>query len=176
MDIISSCILVLLLCTYKCVHLNLPAPEENEAGWHRVHSIPYWPESLLLKKSLRQLMYMTVFLIAPEIGVALAFSQYLGARESLRNAVDICGTDLGLTLSHSFFANMNGFTAVCVPESPEQAEAGKSLRKTRYRSPEMGPSPVELHEYGKFLSVSPLRPGTIKMHVVLYRYLYSENL
>lgn len=104
-EIIWSCVTVLLVCTYKCVHLNLPSQEENEAGWHRIVGVPVWPEWPLLRKNLRQLKWMAFILVAPEYGVAIAFHQYQIAK------VEAERTHRGqkMSLAHGFFAQMGGF-------------------------------------------------------------------
>ncbi|KAL2808965.1 hypothetical protein BJX63DRAFT_407174 [Aspergillus granulosus] len=33
-DILWSCGAVFLVCTWKCMHFNLPSLEESEAQWH----------------------------------------------------------------------------------------------------------------------------------------------
>jgi hypothetical protein len=35
LDIILSCLSIFLVCSWKCVHLNLPTYEESQAGWRQ---------------------------------------------------------------------------------------------------------------------------------------------
>ena len=106
-SIIWSCVTVLLVCTYKCVHLNLPSLEENEAGWHRVLGVPLWPEWPMLRKNLRQVKWMAVILIVPELGVSLAYKEYKMARSDAKRSF----RGQKMTLAHGFFALMGGFVA-----------------------------------------------------------------
>jgi len=115
-NIVWSCVSVLLVCTYKCVHLNISSFEENRAGWHKRYGIPYWPEWPLLRKQLRKLKWMTIILIAPELGVAIASKQYFKARNDLQNIDGVPGDVMELT--HAFYANMGGF-AIAIRQSSE---------------------------------------------------------
>jgi hypothetical protein len=108
MQIIWSCVSVLIVCSYKCVHLNISSFEENRAGWHKIRGIPYWPEWPLMRKSLRKIKWMAIILLAPEIGVVLAFDQYLDARRKLRWLQNV-SPSLGLTITHGFYDDMHGF-------------------------------------------------------------------
>src|SRR5436305_9701213 len=83
-NIVWSCVSVLLVCTYNCAHLNISSFEENRAGWHKWYGIPYWPEWPLLRKQLRKRKWMAIILIAPEFGIALASKQYFKARKKLQ--------------------------------------------------------------------------------------------
>ncbi|PVH85313.1 hypothetical protein DL98DRAFT_651161 [Cadophora sp. DSE1049] len=118
-DIIWSCASVLLVCTYKCLHLNISRFEENRAGWRRTKrwGIPYWPEWLMIWKWLRKIKWMGVILLAPEIGVAVACSQYVEAREEVRKA-EAAFPEESLTLTHGFYAVAGGFAARVKREVP----------------------------------------------------------
>lgn len=41
--IIWSCLSIFALCSWRCIHLNFPTPEESQGGWHRFwgDTIPY---------------------------------------------------------------------------------------------------------------------------------------
>jgi hypothetical protein len=129
-DILWSCFSILLVCTYKCIHFNVPSREENKAGWFKWHGL-YLPEALLWWNWARKPFWMLVIVLAPEIGVALAMDQYLHARECrhticqgdeggvnngevAKNGMWETETDEGeepkCTNSQAFFANMGGFT------------------------------------------------------------------
>ncbi|KAJ4474384.1 hypothetical protein J3R30DRAFT_3508426 [Lentinula aciculospora] len=87
LQILWSCISVLISCTWVSVHPNLPGPEES-------------PRSILGRKI--GLMLMT--LIAPEIMVLWASRQWFVARklsEEFKNK--------GWTKTHAYFALMGGF-------------------------------------------------------------------
>jgi len=121
MDIIWSCVSVLLVCTYKCVHPNIPSFEEKRAGWHKIPrlGLPYCPERPMLRVSLRRLKVMMVILVAPEVGVAMSALEYTTAR----NAIPEDAQDVGLT--HGFYASMGGF-ALKIRKPESDAKPGKS--------------------------------------------------
>lgn len=120
-EILWSCFSVFLVCSFKCVHLNLPTVQESEAGWHTLLAgwLPYWPTKPLRMLMLRKLMWMAIIVLAPEIGVALAAREYLNARR-LQKAVG----SPAFTLTHAFFVSMGGF-AVALP-----AVEGRSLTRS----------------------------------------------
>jgi hypothetical protein len=144
-NIVWSCVSVLLVCTYKCVHLNISSFEENRAGWHKCYGIPYWPEWPLLRKQLRKLKWMAIILIAPELGVAIASRQYFKACNDLQNAGGVVRDVMGLT--HAFYANMGGF-AIAIRQSSEAnrtsvlSEAPLNLR----RSHDVSQQPIKGHQ------------------------------
>lgn len=118
-DIVWSCVAVLVVCTYKCLHLNIASFEENQAGWHTTKwgKVPYWSEWPLLRKWLRKCKWMAIMIIAPEAGVGIAVMQFMDARQSLKSAQNLF-PDMKLTLTHAFYARMGGF-ALLVKESDE---------------------------------------------------------
>ncbi|CAM1502652.1 Fc.00g074280.m01.CDS01 [Cosmosporella sp. VM-42] len=146
--IIWSCLSVLILCSYKCIHLNISSRDEVEAGWHKWHVIPYWPERPLIRKYARKILWVFTILIAPEIGVGLAITQYAAACESLlkvgvkpllpiRDATAVqVGDDTlkhetireevreKITLAHAFYANMGGFAQM----DPSREETDRWVR------------------------------------------------
>jgi hypothetical protein len=107
--------------------LNLPRHEEITSGWHKLGGIPYWPERPLLRKWLRKIVWMGAILIAPELGVAMAMGQYLGATEFTQRVKEDKGNkETGnkgrwdklkkykmkgdeLARVHAFYADMGGF-------------------------------------------------------------------
>lgn len=116
-DILWTCFSVFLICSWKCTHLNIPSAEESEAGWHKWHGIPYWPERLLRRKWRRKAWWMVVIALAPEVGVAAAVEQYINAREDRRTAEERAALRGGggpFSMAHAFYANMGGF-ALAVP-------------------------------------------------------------
>ncbi|RYO81790.1 hypothetical protein DL766_004651 [Monosporascus sp. MC13-8B] len=121
LDIILSCLSIFLVCSWKCVHLNLPTFEESRAGWHKVTisgkdwNIPVFPERPLLRKWGRKLMWMGLISIAPELGVALAVKQWEAARESAYGE--------SYTMTHSFYAQMGGIVLRVVRALPEKHSA-----------------------------------------------------
>lgn len=92
--IIWSCFTIFIVCSWKCVHLNLPSHEESLGEWHKIKTsqrprsleVPYFPKRLLFVKWRRKLLWMGFIAIAPEFGVAIALSQYLEAKDDLGRA------------------------------------------------------------------------------------------
>lgn len=111
-NIIISCLAVLFLCSYKCIHMNVPSPEERDAGWRKIKinetlQVPYWPENALWRKLIRKAKWVLVIIIAPEIGVGLAAAQRADAELQLRQNLDP-SWESSLTMSHAFYATMGG--------------------------------------------------------------------
>jgi hypothetical protein len=98
-DILWSCFSILLVCTWKCVHFNVPSIDESEAGWLRWPcrklglgpkegeasqprwSIPYLPSKPLRRKWSKKVGWLIGIVLAPELGVAMAMDQFLRASE-----------------------------------------------------------------------------------------------
>lgn len=75
-DILWSCLAVVLVCTYKVIHLNLPSAKEVEAPWY---ALGFW------RKWLRKFKWMTFMTFAPEILLAMALQDWLWCRQSVRD-------------------------------------------------------------------------------------------
>jgi len=127
-DILWNCFSIFLVCTWSCLHYNVPSNKESEAKWHSWRGVPYWPSTLLWRIWARKVCCMMLIIIAPEIGVATAMEQYLHARDwqaenhkrAVTLALKVVGKELEavpdqeerckITLTHAFFANMGGFS------------------------------------------------------------------
>jgi hypothetical protein len=107
-DILWICGTVFVICTWSCVHLNLPSIAESEAGWHHLYKLPYWPQKLLWRKWGRRVGLMLVVAVIPELAVAMAVQQRVDANICLREARKIVDDPHRFTLSHAFLANMGG--------------------------------------------------------------------
>ncbi|PYI01451.1 hypothetical protein BO78DRAFT_378968 [Aspergillus sclerotiicarbonarius CBS 121057] len=104
-EILFSCLSIFLLCSWKCVHPNVPSIEESEAGWHSLWGwIPYWPTAPLRRLWGRRIGWMALIVIAPEIGVTMAYVEFMSAREMFKKY-----QDLGFTMTHAFYAYMGGY-------------------------------------------------------------------
>jgi hypothetical protein len=147
-DILWSCFSILLVCTWKCIHFNVPSKNDSEAGWL------WWgplrlPQKRLLLRWIYKITWMVGIFIAPEIGVTIAMDQYLRAEEGVRylkekeekskaeeknskNIIEDKDAEWKVkelqgvkgdkaTKTHTFFANMGGFVAkIWVLSSPGQ--------------------------------------------------------
>ncbi|KIK51379.1 hypothetical protein GYMLUDRAFT_181434, partial [Collybiopsis luxurians FD-317 M1] len=87
LQIIWSCVSVLIACTWVSVHPNVPGP--GESSWKVVR---------------RKVRLMIIALIAPELFVLWAARQWFAARKLAKRY-----RDQGWTMSHAFFALMGGF-------------------------------------------------------------------
>ncbi|KAL8300691.1 hypothetical protein RB597_010344 [Gaeumannomyces tritici] len=160
-NIIWSCLTVLLICSYKCLHLNIPHEDELEAGWHKLWgAIPYWPERPALRRLLRKVKWMAIIIIAPEFVAGVAafelqqarkdladakkrapdFAKWLRERDELRrwgesghNPPDSRPRNSELTLSHAFYARMGGFVHVTLDNNES---GGPRMRRARLESVE----------------------------------------
>jgi hypothetical protein len=89
-SIIWSCLSIFVVCSWKCVHLNIPTHEEIQGEWHTMQickaipDVSFWPKAPLRRKWSRKIIWMTVIALAPEFGVALAAKQYINARDELK--------------------------------------------------------------------------------------------
>jgi hypothetical protein len=137
-DILWSCFSILLVCTYKCIHFNVPSQNESEAGLFKWYGV-YLPEKLLWRKWLKKVAWIMFIVLMPELGVAMAVDQYLLARACRHNweqknqegrelevnlveegTKDVEMTKIEekvdegerqkITNTHALFANMGGFT------------------------------------------------------------------
>jgi hypothetical protein len=82
-DILWSCFSILLVCTYKCIHFNVPSIHESEARWHS-WGIVFWPGARLWSKWAHNVRWMVGIILAPELGIAIAMHQNLQARKGLK--------------------------------------------------------------------------------------------
>ena len=74
-DVLWGCLSVVLVCTYKVIHLNLPASGEAEASWNQL---------LFWKKWLRKLKWMGFMALSPELLLAMALGDFLWSRQNRR--------------------------------------------------------------------------------------------
>ena len=66
-DVIWSCLAVVLVCTYKVIHLNIPGEETSWLRWRR------------------RFKWMGWMALSPEILLSMAMRDWLYARESVRS-------------------------------------------------------------------------------------------
>ncbi|KAL6722316.1 hypothetical protein ACLMJK_001423 [Lecanora helva] len=89
-DIIQSSFLTIFFCTWTCLHLNVPAPNEG-----------YW------RPILRKFRWMVLTIFAPEFVFALAAGQRCDAKRVLDSLKRMGYHEW--TLRHCFYSNMGGF-------------------------------------------------------------------
>lgn len=98
-DIIWSCFLTIFLCTWTCLHLNVPASKEGP--WRPV---------------LRKFRWMVLTILGPEFVFAFAAGQRFNARRALNTMRGMNYSEW--TLRHSFYANMGGFVLQARDSAP----------------------------------------------------------
>ena len=98
-DIISSCFLTTCLCTWTCLHLNVPTPKEG--SWRPI---------------VRKLRWMMLTILGPEFAVTFAAGQRANAKRGLRTMREMGYSEW--TLRHSFYANMGGFVLQARDSTP----------------------------------------------------------
>ena len=118
-EIIINCLSIFVLCSWRCMHLNLPLPTEaqEKLPWRRFSlSVRGYEMALQLPTKLakatwtRKLKWMAVICLAPEVGVGVAFSQWQNARNSLHQSRTSENglADIPFSRTHAFFADMGG--------------------------------------------------------------------
>lgn len=91
-DIIWGCLAVIIVCTYKVIHLNLPAERESDAAWS---------ELLFWQKWLRKFKWMFFMTVSPELLFSMALLDWLWARESVRKFAQVNLNYDSSSLSHT---------------------------------------------------------------------------
>src|SRR6201996_2815039 len=92
-DILWSCLVTIFACTYTVLHLNIPAQKDRK--WKRMR---------------RQAKYVLLNILAPEIVVGFACSEFLLTTRSTTDFRDSSGfSEEQWTLTHSFYAYAGGF-------------------------------------------------------------------
>ncbi|KAG4255649.1 hypothetical protein FPRO03_04598 [Fusarium proliferatum] len=129
-SIIWSCLSIFIVCSWKCVHLNIPTHEEIQGEWHTVQigrclpDISFWPKAPLRRKWRRKIIWMAFIALAPEFGVALAAKQYMDARRELKEFTKALPDEAAqkYTMAHAFYVQMGG-VVVCRPQALQSSPA-----------------------------------------------------
>lgn len=118
LDIVWTCLSILLLCTYKVLHQNVPLQSiPDSEDWKQNFYRSYF-------RTLHKIGWMLINLVAPEFILAKAWSD--------RKAVHIAHTNLGKwakidqvqwTRTHTHLANMGGFSIKFNLKQNEVADA-----------------------------------------------------
>jgi hypothetical protein len=134
------------------MHFNLPSHEESEAQWHTIWGwLPYWPTRLRWRVIIRQVKWICVIVIAPELGIAMAADEFWQAWKLTRR---VCST--GFTITHAFFALMGGFV-IAVPAQPNEKTPSNEAEIQVY-TPESGSTafkPLQRLDYFSIQSETP---------------------
>jgi hypothetical protein len=103
LDILWSCLLTIILCTWTVQHLNIPeeAPESTT-----------WAQALkqILISSWTNIKWNLVALISPEAAVGKTYQDLMMARRSVHEMAELAKVDdVPWTVVHAQYANMGGF-------------------------------------------------------------------
>ncbi|KAL8334644.1 hypothetical protein RB598_009078 [Gaeumannomyces tritici] len=124
MEIVWSCLSVILLCTWSILHLNVP-PQHRPRGWRQKMR---WELAQLRKK----LKWMVITLVAPEVLLAQVFANSFSVRKYTKKLQRLAEEDrVPWSTTHSWFADQGGFFVHFPPhlwDSPATESATRSLR------------------------------------------------
>jgi hypothetical protein len=101
LDILWSCLATLFLCTWSVQHPNVPALQRPRTALGKVIKF--------CSTSLRKLKGMLATLLAPELLLAIAISDYSSAMAHTSAAIPQSLDGIEWSLTHAFYANMGGF-------------------------------------------------------------------
>jgi hypothetical protein len=103
LDILWSCLLTIILCTWTVQHLNIPEESPESTTWAQ-------KLKQILKSSWTKLKWNLVALISPEAAVGKAYQDLMMARRSVREMAELANVDnIAWTMVHAQYANMGGF-------------------------------------------------------------------
>ncbi|EJT69314.1 hypothetical protein GGTG_12933 [Gaeumannomyces tritici R3-111a-1] len=124
MEIVWSCLSVILLCTWSILHLNVP-PQHRPRGWRQKMR---WELAQLRKK----LKWMVITLVAPELLLGFVFVAFISVRQSTKKLQELANDDrVPWSKTHSWFANQGGFFIHFPPhlwDPPATESATRSLQ------------------------------------------------
>jgi hypothetical protein len=123
LDIVWTCISILLLCTWSVQHLNIQPQVKARAVRQYIRLIVF-----LVK---RKVKWMFLTLMAPEILIGLALSQFVAARHGQDTMQEFAREDgVEWTLEHSHFADMGGFVIRFLDNSRTRDSTGYAKSDT----------------------------------------------
>lgn len=173
LDILWSCLGVLLLCTWSIQHLAIPQQCRPRSMRQRINKI-------FLELGIK-LRWMMVTLIAPELLCGVAAEEWLTACKSARFIGESAKDDgVDWTSSHGFFAQMGGFRLrfrkvdAQEPRRMSSIAQDLSLEKRSIAAPFQEPLLGRLsfphanswgHHSETSLPVEPLRDSALKLPV-----------
>ncbi|KIX08801.1 uncharacterized protein Z518_03458 [Rhinocladiella mackenziei CBS 650.93] len=102
LDILWTCISLILLCTWSIIHLNVPIETKPTTSSEHFHHEAYL--------AARKLWWMFINVLAPEVIMGKAVMDLLSARSANGHLKSFASKDdVEWSLSHTFLANMGGF-------------------------------------------------------------------
>jgi hypothetical protein len=123
LDIVWVCFSILLLCTWSVQHLNI----QPQVKPHSVRQ--YIRLSVFQVK--RRSKWMLLTLMAPEILIGLALSQFVAARHGKGTMQEFAREDgVEWTMEHSHFADMGGFVIRFPDDSGARDSTGDAKSDT----------------------------------------------
>ncbi|TLD23777.1 hypothetical protein PspLS_06390 [Pyricularia sp. CBS 133598] len=128
--ILWVCFSVILLCSYKCIHLDIPSQAEIQA------TFPKWNN---LRNVMRKIWWMLIMCFVPAVPLFIALLEFSKARAELKRVNDSQAEFASwfqstnwkgiqkpkITMSHAFYANMGGIVPMFSSERPQAAEMVK---------------------------------------------------
>src|SRR4051794_20806646 len=105
LDIVWSCLAIILLCTWSIQHLNVPVQVTTKNRSQSVLRFLYLPA--------QKAKWMLLTAFAPEVITGKALADFLSASHNKTEMKDVAGRDgIKWTLTHAFLADMGGFAIV----------------------------------------------------------------
>ncbi|KAL3442414.1 hypothetical protein BJX65DRAFT_321536 [Aspergillus insuetus] len=151
-DILWSCGAIFLVCTWKCMHFNLPSYEESEAQWHTLWGwVPYWPTRLRWRVIIHLMKWMCTIALAPELGIAMAADEFWQAWK-LKKRVG----SSRFTLTHAFYALMGGFVIAVPVQTDGNSQPNEA--KMQATTTESGQAPSKYLQNLEYFSVNSRTP------------------
>jgi hypothetical protein len=117
LDIVYSCLTIILLCTWSVMPLNVPTQYKSRPG-RQTHM-------RTLRRTLNKLRWLAFNILGPEWPFIKAMNSWINAKK-LEKKFDIYKgiDDVTWTRSHTQLANMGGFMIVLGPGAQQPAEHG----------------------------------------------------
>ncbi|KAI9737188.1 MAG: hypothetical protein M1834_000781 [Cirrosporium novae-zelandiae] len=165
LQILWSCLSVLLLFSWTAQHLNVPL-QSTPQNWKQKLRRRIWRFHIKIK-------WMIITLIAPEFIAFKAASDFISARKLKANYKDFAAQDsVSWSISHTFLANMGGFAVQFIDDSNEPRkysldpeEGGMNPDKTRDREQidenQEGRGPDSIHQENASSSTRSINSRTL---------------
>ncbi|KAL7789775.1 hypothetical protein V8C37DRAFT_417714 [Trichoderma ceciliae] len=110
LDILWSSLFTIIACTWTLQHPNIPE-ERNGRYPGRLGDLKWW-----LKRFCKDMTWMIITVIAPEVIISAAFFDLLAAHHNCERLKAYAKEDdITWSLSHSYYANMGGFVIRSTP-------------------------------------------------------------